>query len=267
MGFVIGVAWPRLAGIHLAPAAPIDEGEAAPAAVASADAPAPPSAAPPPPAAKLAEAPAAPPTVDESSSQRVVVKESTITSCADSEGRKGKSCDSIAYNAILGPRIQALAECKAAEGVTGTLSLGFELDFKSGKVKGSSIGKSTTLSGAAARELQRCAASSLEQLSLAGVEHQFESYTVFYVAELLVPRAGASGAAPGAAPDITAASGQATVAWEAAIIRESPKDGKVVARILRGTRVVVTAKKDDWYRVRYDAKGSEGWVYRSAIGL
>ena len=43
--------------------------------------------------------------------------------------------------------------------------------------------------------------------------------------------------------------------------------GAVVARILRGTRVVVTGRKDDWYRVKYDAKGSEGWVFKTAIGM
>jgi SH3-like domain-containing protein len=52
-----------------------------------------------------------------------------------------------------------------------------------------------------------------------------------------------------------------------AIIREKPKDGPVVARILRGTRVVVSGRQDDWYRVKYDAKGSEGWVFKTAIGM
>ncbi len=100
------------------------------------------------------------------------------------------------------------------------------------------------------------------------MQHKLSSYTVFYVAEFLVPGTDATDATgAGAAPDVAPASGSATVAWEAAIIRESPKDGQVVARILRGTRVVVTGKKDDWYRIKYDAKGSEGWVYRSAIGL
>jgi SH3-like domain-containing protein len=63
------------------------------------------------------------------------------------------------------------------------------------------------------------------------------------------------------------ASGRATVGWQVALIRNEPRKGEVVARILSGTNVVVTGRNGDWYRVKYDGKGNEGWVYRSAIGL
>jgi uncharacterized protein YgiM (DUF1202 family) len=75
----------------------------------------------------------------------------------------------------------------------------------------------------------------------------------------------ASGGEP---PAITPASGRATVNWEVALVRATPtRDGDVLARVLSGTRVVVTGRSGDWYRVKFDAKGSEGWVFRASIGL
>ena len=56
--------------------------------------------------------------------------------------------------------------------------------------------------------------------------------------------------------------------WVAAIIRDGPsRDGREIARVLSGTRMTVVARKGEWYKVKYDAKGSEGWVYKAAIGL
>ena len=31
--------------------------------------------------------------------------------------------------------------------------------------------------------------------------------------------------------------------------------------------MVVTGKSGDWFKVKYDAKGNQGWVYRTAIGM
>lgn len=267
VGFAVGVLWPRIAGVHLAPSAPVDDSEPAVAVADSAEPSASAAPAPAPAAAKVAEAPAGNGAQEAPTPQRVLVKESTITSCHDDQGRKQKTCDKIDFNAVLAARIQALATCQAAEGTKGVLSIGFELDFKSGKVKDAVLGKSTTIPDKTARELLGCAKKELAEASIEGVEHKLSSYTVFYVAEFLVPAAAAPGEPAGAAADVATASGHATVSWEAAIIRETPKDGKILARVLRGTRVVVTGKNGDWYRIKYDAKGSEGWVYRSAIGL
>ncbi|MGC4064548.1 MAG: SH3 domain-containing protein [Polyangiaceae bacterium] len=55
--------------------------------------------------------------------------------------------------------------------------------------------------------------------------------------------------------------------WEVALVRKAPKDGAIVARVLGGTRLVVTGRQGDWYRVKYDAQGNEGFVFKSAIGL
>jgi uncharacterized protein YgiM (DUF1202 family) len=67
---------------------------------------------------------------------------------------------------------------------------------------------------------------------------------------------------------VTPASGKATVSWDVALVRAGPsREDDVVARVLSGTRVNVTGRQGDWYRVKYDGKGSEGWVFRTAIGM
>jgi uncharacterized protein YgiM (DUF1202 family) len=61
------------------------------------------------------------------------------------------------------------------------------------------------------------------------------------------------------------ASGSAIVAWDTALLRKEPKDGEVVARLVRGTKVKIVGKQSDWYKVESGSKS--GWVYRGTIGL
>jgi len=71
------------------------------------------------------------------------------------------------------------------------------------------------------------------------------------------------------APTVETSSGGATaqVTWEVALIRDAPKTGKILARLQRGTSLRIGAAKDGWYPVKYgDGFGSDGWVYRGAIG-
>ena len=57
------------------------------------------------------------------------------------------------------------------------------------------------------------------------------------------------------------------MAWDVAIVRDSPKTGKVLARLPRGTSVHLGPMKDGWFPVHYgDGFTSEGWVYRGAVG-
>jgi hypothetical protein len=65
-----------------------------------------------------------------------------------------------------------------------------------------------------------------------------------------------------------AADGKPTqVEWEVALVRDAPKTGKVVARLPRGSRLLVGPVKDGWYPVTYGSgNSSQGWVYRGAIG-
>ncbi len=269
VGFAIGVIWPKLAGVKLVPSAPSDVGEATPngeevpaASAAGSGLPGEP------PAMKGAPAPApgdsAEPPPEES--DRIKLSDAKILSCRDAKGGRVESCDAIEFDGVARPKLLALADCPAGKQAQGKLSIGFELDFSSGKIKGVEKGKSTSLPDATADALLECAKKEFSTVALSGIEHKQAKYTVFYLAELLPP-----GAKPepsgGAGPTITPASGNATVAWEVAIIRDHPKDGEIVARIMRGTRVSVTGRDGEWYRIKYDAKGSEGWVFRTAIGM
>jgi hypothetical protein len=153
------------------------------------------------------------------------------------------------------------------------LSVGFDVDFDTRKFEHFTVGKSTTLPASTARQLLRCAEKELSRVSLEGAAHTQSSYRMFYKVDF--DESGESAAAPAAsaAPpvqqsaEVIAASGRVTVTWEAALVRAKPKDGEVLARVLGGTRLTVTGRQGEWYRVKYDAKGSEGWVYKSAIGL
>jgi hypothetical protein len=105
------------------------------------------------------------------------------------------------------------------------------------------------------------------------VTHAHASYTVFFPVEFLPPGPPPAASAPEpedptSGESVTAASGTATVTWNVAIVRDAPnKDAGRVARLAGGTRVTVVARQNDWYKIKYDAKGSEGWVYKGALGL
>lgn len=260
VGFALGVAWPRLAGVKLVPSAPSDGLEAVaaedPENAASAE-PEPPA----PPAAKVAPAPTTEPEKPPAD-DRVKVSAAQITSCRNAEGARQVNCGEVEFDSVATPRLKALAQCAGTEGAEGTLSIGFDVDFPKKKIVEIMKGKSTTVSADAAKAFMDCATKGFETASLEGVKYGHARYTIFYLLEIAAP--------PGAKPpgeEGSTASGTATVGWEVAIIRDKPKEGSIIARILRGTRVVVTGRQGDWYRVKYDAKGSEGWVFRTAIGL
>jgi hypothetical protein len=268
-GFVLGIAWPRLAGVTLVPSPPLDEQTQAAAEPPADESAAPAAAAPPASAAAAPVAPAPPPTADV---LVVQVGKATITSCRDARGRT-EQCGAADFDSVLRAPLEALSGCRAAGGARGTLSLGFEVDFENKKISDLKSGKSTTLGNQTTGALTACAKERLDTVKLDGVAHDHPEYTVYYSIEIS-PNEGQTAAAaaePTSAAtsegDIVAASGRATVSWQVALIRAEPKEGEVVARVLNGTRVVVTGRKGEWYRVKYDAKGNEGWVYRTAIGL
>jgi Bacterial SH3 domain len=261
IGFVVGIAWPRIAGVKLAPSAPSDNEPAAAADEASGAAPQDSA----PPAAKAAPAESSEGAPAPRASDRMRVADGLVVSCRDDKGKKTTSCDAIALDDVARPKILALAECPAAKAVEGTLSLGLEIDFGSGKVVDFQRGKSTNLAGSTADALIECAKKEFSTIALGDIKHEHAHYSIFYVAEFLAPGEKADTAS--ASSTVTEASGHATVAWEVAIVREKPKDGPISARVMRGTRVTVTGRDGDWYRIKYDAKGTEGWVFRTAIGM
>lgn len=264
VGFLIGIAWPWLAGVQLVPSVP---GEPVPVQAAEPKPSADPSAAP---ATKTAAAPKPKPEPEHEAADRIKLGEAKVTSCRDAAGDKLEKCDTIAVDQMAQARLRALAGCKGAESAHGMLSLGFELDFKQKKVSRVMRGMSTTLPDGTTEALLRCARKEFAAASLDGIEHQHSEYKVFYPIEFLPPGEARrdDGVEADTGNEVTAASGVATVSWNVAIIRDAPnQDGERIARILSGTRVTVLGRQGEWYKVKYDAKGSEGWVYKAAIGL
>jgi hypothetical protein len=246
IGFAIGIAWPRLAGLSLPPAPPVERsGEPLQAE-----------------AEETPQVQAATTAAKRSAADRVKIGQAQVTSCRDSAGGRKNDCGNLDFDQVARGRIHALAECDGAESATGVLSIGFQLDFEKDRVTEIESGKSTTLPEETARALVACAREQFQSASLKEVEHQHKDYMVYYMVEFLTPQPEAA-----QSQQTIEASGRATVSWQVALIRNGPKDGEVVARILSGTRVVVTGRQGDWFRVKYDAKGNEGWVYKAAIGL
>jgi SH3 domain-containing protein len=264
-GFVVGIIWPRVAGFKLVPSVPSQPSESSSADLTGApgDGKGAPVIAPP---AAEPEPAAAAPSLD-----RLQISEPQILTCKDSGKKHREECDPIEFDRLARPHIQALAACAGSDKLLGVLSLGFDLDFTSQAVKNVKSGKSTTFSEAETETLLDCERKEFSNVSLVGIAHKHDAYSVFYKVEFPKavtqkdePKPGSD--APGA--DVTEASGHATVAWDVALVRSSAsRDGAVVARVLQGTRVSVTGRRGDWYRIKYDVKGSVGWVYRTAIGM
>jgi uncharacterized protein YgiM (DUF1202 family) len=63
----------------------------------------------------------------------------------------------------------------------------------------------------------------------------------------------------------TADANSAIIAWDSALVRESPKSGAIVERLLKGAKVKVLGHDGSWYHVQYGT--IHGWVFREAIGL
>jgi hypothetical protein len=265
-GFVIGILWPRLTNTRIAPNPPADN---VAAAVASAAAPG--SNAPAPlalPASSLGPA-AAPPAPD----QAIAVGPGAILRCRDAGNDSQEECGSLEFDPIAVPKIKALAQCPAAGSATGKLSIGFDVDFRKRAVK-VLLGKSTTVPREKAEALIKCADTAFDKVSLAAVPHEHRRYTVFYTAtfapttrtgEPTNEKPSVEGPVAGTTTSESPASGTATVAWDVAIVREAPKTGTIVGRVLRGSKVKVLAHQGEWFRVQYGS--IQGWVYRGTIGL
>lgn len=246
VGFFVGVAWPRLAGVSLVPEAPLED--------TSKPAPAEDGVEPTPVEAETKEIKP----VDQ-----LEIGKAQITSCRDQEGKAQSSCDEVDTDSLLHPVLRSLSSCPAAKGAFGTLSIGMDLDFATKKVGDITSGQSTDLPATITKEVLRCAREGFASVTVAGVPAEHSSYTVYYLLEFKTPEQ-----VIGAEDEITPAAGTATVRWRTALIRkEADREGEVIERLLSGARVVVTGRKGEWYRVKFDARGREGWVHGAAIGL
>lgn len=257
--FAIGVLWPTLAGIRLVPEPPTktkagdSKDEASPRPVRSADQETTlevPAMQVEPQGAKLAPG--------------VKVEEALVVNCRDAEDRRENKCDKPGFDGVAKDRLMALVACDAAGQPDGTLSIGFDLDFRSKKIQRILRGKSTTLDDATADALIECAGQEFMSATLEGVEHTHAKYLVFYAVQF---QSAASGDGVEAAEPTVEVSGKATVIWNSALLRATPEDGEVKATLMYGAKVVVTGRQGDWYRVKYDAKGNEAWVHKNALAL
>ena len=204
----------------------------------------------------------------------MLVSDVQIASCRSKHGKRVQACDRVDFDRVARAPLRELSACSGTDDAAGVLSLGFELDFEGEKIKSIQSGKSTSLEQDNVDLLLGCA-----RQAFANAPRRHCAREALYTRlslELLAPpgqatkpSAGeADGAARATTNEDTPASGHATVSWDVALVRSAPaRDGEVRARVLSGTRVVVTGKNGDWFRIKYDAKGSQGWVYRTAIGM
>jgi Bacterial SH3 domain len=257
--FLIGIAWPTLADIRLVPSVP-NRGEpaqtpkpkATPAAAENGGEI---------PVAKAAVV--ATPENPGAAQATLMIKDSLIVNCRDAEGRKVTQCDKPGFDSVAEPRLKALLGCEAVKDASGTLSIGFELDFAAEKITRIVHGKSTTFNEGVTTGLLECAKREFMTATLRGVPHTHPNYLQFYVVQFLpASQLAATGTDP-----LIPASGSATVVWNSARVRSQPDGGEVRTQLLYGTRLVVTARQGDWVRVRYDSQGNEGWVHKNALAL
>jgi hypothetical protein len=291
VGFVVGVAWPHVAGVRVGPSLPADALLPATSASAAGSAGEGSGASPslelaaratPGPASAPAPAPAAAPAVARAS---VSVGHGAIFSCRTSSDEllKGADCGTVAgLDGVVTPALRKLVDCPAAATANGKLHLTVRVDFSKGSI-GAEAGKNSTV--ADADGLVACAKTALADVRPTSVAHENQRYGVSY--HLTFGAAGGDDRSGGAAsasassagsPSAGAASGsaagagsasdaEAQVAWDVAIVRDAPRTGKIVAKLDRGTSVRVGAVAQGWYPVKYgEGFANEGWVYRGALG-
>jgi hypothetical protein len=222
IGFVVGVAWPRVAGVRLGPSVPDMAG---PALSASAPAGAPsappgatpaashplvplppvPSALPTAPEPRPAEVPVttsvpAPTATAEPSGSDVVagptvvsVGRGYVSSCRTPHGDslKGAECGTApGFDGLVVPRLRKLADCPAAAGMSGKLRLTVHAEFPRGTL---SVELGHGPAPANAEALVDCARDNLRSVSLASLAHEQARYVVNYLASF-GPRAESSAA-------------------------------------------------------------------------
>ena len=99
------------------------------------------------------------------------------------------------------------------------------------------------------------------------IPHKFSKYRVKYTVKFYPPGTGPDVKSPGEPQQATdlASRSLAAVTWDTALVRDEPRTGKIIVRLVRGTRVTIMGRRKDWYRVKIKSK--QGWVYRGALGL
>ena len=265
IGFVIGVAWPRLAGLTIGPAPPQDNRPSA-AALASAKAA---------PMTSAAGTPYAPPPAASSlpagavNEQTVVVSPGEITKCRDAKGKVADKCDELAVDPLLIPRLKELGRCPSAIGLSGKVTIGFEVDFKKRKIavqhaKGKANLPKTTIDG-----VTRCTEKSISGVSLDDLSHEQNKYLVGYTLAFFPPGKVPDTDDPSKDDKKVDAKDEAKVTeivWRSVQVHDAPKkSAPTVAKLTKGTKVTVLEQKDDLCRIDF-GDGKTGWIVKEAVG-
>ena len=199
-----------------------------------------------------------------------------IVACWDKKDKKIDDCEKLLFDPIALKRLRELSKCSSAVGLSGKMTIGFEVDFGKKEIGVKKRKTGTTLPGSTVSGIVQCAGHEFGNASLEEVPHKHRHYTLTYALTFYPPGKHPEGVAAtpegadgepvaGSTTSEAEASGTATISWDTALLRKDPKDGEVVARIVRGTKVKIIGKQNDWYKIESGAKA--GWVYRGAIGL
>jgi hypothetical protein len=278
-GFVIGIAWPRVAGIKVGPSVPSDlaakmEATATPpgsaASLAAGTPPSPSGSAASPSLAGTAESAAG------QNQQLVVVGAGKIIRCYDKKDKKIEDCEKLLFDPIAVKKLKELSKCPSAIGLEGKMTVNFEVNFDKKEVQvGRAKKGATTLPSTTVNGILQCAAREFANASLEEVPHKYRRYSLAYALTFYPPgkrpesaedgkSAEESGPAAGSTTDETEASGTAVVTVDTALLRKEPKSKEKVGRLVRGTKVKLLGRQNDWYKVEADS--NVGWIYRSVIG-
>jgi len=218
---------------------------------------------------------AGPGAADSSANQQlVVVAEGTVEKCWNGkDALDAAECGPLRVDSVLTPRLRQLSSCPSALGLSGELQIGFDIDFEK-KALRVLRGKKSEIPSSTVAGILSCAADYARDVSTEEIKHNQSKYRVFYTLRFYPPGSRPSTEpaeqqqdknAPADGQDGDSARGAATVAWDSVIVRDEPRTGRIVVRLVRGTRVTLISKRQDWYRIR--VRTDEGWVYRGALGL
>lgn len=281
-GFLIGIAWPRIAGVRIGPSVPGDlraqiEATASPAGSAAPRASGAASAAPAPSGSAAAVPPSAgsaDPAVS-ANQELVVVGAGKITKCFEKKDKKIEDCEKLLFDPIAVPRLKELSKCPSALGLEGKMTIGFEVNFDKKEVQVSKPKKVVGMPSTTVNGILQCAAHDFGNVTLDEVPHKFRRYTLAYTLNFYKPGkhpgaaenadGGDGDNAAGATTSETEATGNAVIASDSVSLRKEAKGKEKVGRLVRGTKVKILAKQNDWYKV--ESGSNVGWVYRTAIGL
>ncbi len=261
IGFGLGVFLPKILDVKLGPNPPTDHRAAVVVATSSAKPGAPPVIA----SASPFEVPGAAPGAT-GHEARVEIGEGQITACKDANGKAAKTCEpSPTLDAALAVPLRGLTRCPSVMGLSGKLSIGFDVDFKKKTLK-PQRGKSTTLPSSTVEGMLKCLEKPLSTLSLDGVAQDQAKLTVFYQVSFVPP---AKAAEP--TPEPTPAEGgkpaepaELEVTWKSCTLRDAPRTGTPVGKLTKGTKLKVIDKKGDWLKVVASPSKQEGWLIKTA---